>query len=40
MDMLIAAHAIGLGATLVTNNEGEFKRIDGLALDTWIKKTR
>jgi tRNA(fMet)-specific endonuclease VapC len=40
MDMLIAAHAIGLGATLVTNNEGEFKRIDGLVLDNWIKKTR
>ena len=38
MDMLIAAHAIGLGATLVTNNEGEFKRIDGLVLDNWIKK--
>jgi len=36
MDMLIAAHAIGLGAILVTNNVREFQRIDGLALEDWI----
>jgi tRNA(fMet)-specific endonuclease VapC len=36
MDMLIAAHALGLGAILVTNNMREFQRIDGLALEDWI----
>ena len=34
-DMLIAAHAIALGATLVTNNEKEFKRIKGLKIENW-----
>jgi tRNA(fMet)-specific endonuclease VapC len=36
MDMLIAAHAMGLDAILVTNNMREFQRIDGLALEDWI----
>ena len=35
-DMLIAAHAMALDATLVTNNEREFKRIKGLKLDNWV----
>ena len=34
-DMLIAAHALALGATLVTNNEKEFKRIKGLIIENW-----
>lgn len=34
-DMLIAAHALTLGCTLVTNNTREFARIDGLALENW-----
>ena len=34
-DMLIAAHAIALGATLVTNNESEFRRIKGLRIENW-----
>lgn len=34
-DLLIAAHAIALGATLVTNNVREFKRIAGLSLEFW-----
>jgi tRNA(fMet)-specific endonuclease VapC len=34
-DMLIAAHALALGAILVTNNEKEFKRIKGLSIENW-----
>ena len=36
MDMLIAAHALALGATLVTNNSREFARIAGLWLENWL----
>ena len=35
MDMLIAAHALSIGATLVTNNLREFKRITGLKVVDW-----
>jgi tRNA(fMet)-specific endonuclease VapC len=35
MDMLIAAHARSMGATLVTNNLREFERIDGLVVQNW-----
>ena len=35
LDMLIAAHALGLGATLVTNNEKEFRRVAGLRCENW-----
>src|SRR3990172_3695005 len=35
-DMLIAAHALALDATLVTNNEKEFKRIKGLRIENWV----
>jgi tRNA(fMet)-specific endonuclease VapC len=37
MDMLIGAHALGLGVTLVTNNMKEFKRIRGLDVENWTK---
>ncbi len=37
MDMLIGAHALGLGVTLVTNNTKEFKRIRGLNVENWTK---
>ena len=37
MDMLIGAHAQSLGVTLVTNNEKEFRRIEGLALENWAQ---
>jgi len=36
-DMLIAAHALALDATLVTDNEREFRRIDGLKMDNWLR---
>jgi len=34
LDMLIAAHAIALGVTLVTNDSG-FKDLPGLAIEDW-----
>lgn len=36
MDLLIAAHAHSLDATLVTNNVREFSRIDSLKLENWV----
>ena len=36
MDLLIAAHALAMNATLVTNNEREFKRVKGLQLENWV----
>lgn len=36
-DLLIAAHARHIGAVLVTNNEREFKRVPGLAVQNWLK---
>jgi len=35
LDMLIAAHALSLNCTLVTNNEKEFNRIETLTLENW-----
>ena len=35
MDMLIAAHALSRGLTLVTNNEREFRRVPGLRVANW-----
>ena len=35
MDMLIGAHALALGATLVTNNTKEFKQIKSLKIADW-----
>ena len=35
LDMLIAAHALCLGTTLVTNNEKEFRRVAGLRCENW-----
>lgn len=35
-DMLIAAHAMSLDATLITNNENEFSRIQGLKIENWV----
>ncbi|QSR19493.1 MULTISPECIES: type II toxin-antitoxin system VapC family toxin [Sphingomonadaceae] len=38
-DMLIAAHALAIGATLVTDNIREFERVDGLQLVNWLRTT-
>ena len=35
MDLLIAAQAIALSATLVTNNIGHYRRISGMAVEQW-----
>ena len=35
-DLLIAAHARSLRLTLVTNNIGEFERVDDLQVENWI----
>lgn len=37
LDMLIAAHALSIGCTLVTNNEQEFRRIPNLKIENWVK---
>jgi tRNA(fMet)-specific endonuclease VapC len=36
-DMLIAAHALALGAILVTDNVREFKRVKGLRIENWLR---
>lgn len=36
-DLWIAAHARSLKMTLVTNNENEFQRVDGLTIENWAK---
>ena len=35
-DLLIAAHALAVGAVLVTANTGEFKRVRGLRVENWL----
>jgi len=35
MDMMIGAHALSLGITLVTNNTREFKQIKHLKVEDW-----
>jgi len=36
-DRLVAAHAVSLGATLVTNNERDFADIPELRVENWTK---
>lgn len=35
-DTLIAAHALSLELTLVTDNVGEFSRVSGLNVENWL----
>ena len=37
LDTLIAAHALSLDVTLVTNNEREFSRVPDLKLANWVQ---
>ncbi len=35
-DLLLAAHAYASGATIVTANADEFKRVRGLNVENWL----
>ena len=35
MDLLIAAHALNLGVTLITNNVREFSKVKDLRVESW-----
>ena len=37
-DTLIAAHALSLGLTLVTDNRREFERVPGLDVVNWVAR--
>jgi tRNA(fMet)-specific endonuclease VapC len=37
VDLFIAAHALALDRILVTDNVREFSRIDGLAIENWLR---
>jgi tRNA(fMet)-specific endonuclease VapC len=39
-DLLIAAHALAAGLTLVTNNAREFRRVPQLPVDNWAEEER
>lgn len=39
-NLWIAAHALTAGLTLVTNNEGEFRRVRGLKVQNWAEQSR
>lgn len=36
-DLMIAAHALSLESTLVTDNLCEFSRVSGLRLENWLR---
>jgi tRNA(fMet)-specific endonuclease VapC len=38
MDLMIAAHALSLKATIVTNNAREFSRVSGLVVENWTRE--
>jgi len=35
-DLWIAAHALTLGLTVITNNTKEFSRVEGLCIENWV----
>ena len=37
--MFIAAHALALGYTLVTDDEREFSQVPGLRVENWLRRT-
>jgi tRNA(fMet)-specific endonuclease VapC len=34
-DRLLAAHALSIGATVITNNEADFADVPGLTVENW-----
>lgn len=38
-DRMIAAHAIRVGAVLVTDNDADFRDIPGLRMENWVVRT-
>ena len=36
LDKLIASHALSIGATLVTNNDADFRGFAGLRVENWV----
>jgi tRNA(fMet)-specific endonuclease VapC len=38
-DLIVAAQALSLDLTLVTDNDQEFSRIDGLRIENWLRAT-
>ena len=36
-DRLLAAHAVSIGATVVTNNEADFADVPGLKVENWTE---
>lgn len=39
MDLMIAAHALAAGLTVVTNNTKEFRRVPSLQVEDWTEPT-
>ena len=37
-DTLIAGHCVSINGILVTDNVGEFERVDGLKFENWVKR--
>ena len=37
IDLLIASHALSLGYVVVTDNEREFARVEGLQVENWLR---
>jgi tRNA(fMet)-specific endonuclease VapC len=37
-DLLVAAHVVTLGCTLITDNERDFRRVRGLSLQNWLRR--
>ena len=38
LDLLIAAQALGGNLVLITNNQKEFKRVNNLEVENWVKE--